>query len=156
MGGQKSHSSTHTEETELSKAQAELLKQREAQYQEYFFPQLLQGLQDVSKPTALTPYFQSGVQAVNQRAAQANQQFTQDMARRGLSGSGTESQGLAALANSKSSMLANAYYQAQQANQAQKNQMLQFALSMSPTPSNAAPLRTESHTDGSNWNITGF
>lgn len=154
MGGSnKSHSTSHTEETLLSREQADILKQREAQYQEYFFPKILQNLEEVSKPTAMTPYLQQGVQAVNQQASQANQQFAQDMARRGLSGSGTEAQGLAALASSKASMLANAYYQAQQANQAQKNQAMQFALSMSPTPTSAAPVGQSTSSTGRNWNI---
>ena len=154
-GGGRDFSYSQTTETALSKEQAAILKQREEQYQQYFFPELVKNLQDVSKETALTPTLQSNVQAVNQQAGSAKVQFTQDMAQRGLSGSGTEAQGLAALSNSKSNLLANAYYQAQQANQAQKNNALQLALAMSPTPTTASPLGQISYGTGktsqSNW-----
>lgn len=146
-GSQSSFS--QTTETQLSKEQAAILKQREEQYQQYFFPELVKNLQDVSKETALTPTLQSNVQAVNQQAGSAKVQFTQDMAKRGLSGSGTEAQGLAALSNSKSNLLANAYYQAQQANQAQKSNALQLALAASPTPTTASPLGQISYGQGS-------
>ena len=146
---QSSWSQSSTFDTALSKEQAAILKQREEQYQKYFFPELVKNLQDVSKETALTPTLQSNVQAVNQQAGSAKVQFTQDMAQRGLSGSGTEAQGLAALSNSKSNLLANAYYQAQQANQAQKNNALQLALAASPTPTTAAPLGQISQSSGS-------
>lgn len=146
---QSSWSQSSTFETALSKEQAAILKQREEQYQKYFFPELVKNLQEVSKETALTPTLQSNVQAVNQQAGSAKVQFTQDMAKRGLSGSGTETQGLAALSNSKSNLLANAYYQAQQANQAQKNNALQLALAASPTPTTAAPLGQTTQSSGS-------
>ena len=146
---QSSWSQSSTFDTALSKEQAAILKQREEQYQKYFFPELVKNLQEVSKETALTPTLQSNVQAVNQQAGSAKVQFTQDMAQRGLSGSGTEAQGLAALSNSKSNLLANAYYQAQQANQAQKNNALQLALAASPTPTTAAPLGQISQSSGS-------
>lgn len=146
--GKQSNYSTTTE-TQLSKEQAAILKQREEQYQKYFFPELVNSLQDASKETALTPTLQSNVQAVNQQAGSAKTQFTQDMAQRGLSGSGTEAQGLAALSNSKSNLLANAYYQAQQANQTQKNNVLQLALAASPTPTTASPLGQISYGSGS-------
>ncbi|WP_277201293.1 hypothetical protein [Victivallis vadensis] len=146
---QSSWSQSSTYETALSKEQAAILKQREEQYQQYFFPELVKNLQEVSKETALTPTLQSNVQAVNQQAGSAKVQFTQDMAKRGLSGSGTETQGLAALSNSKSNLLANAYYQAQQANQAQKNNALQLALAASPTPTTAAPLGQTTQSSGS-------
>lgn len=146
---QSSWSQSSTYETALSKEQAAILKQREEQYQKYFFPELVKNLQEVSKETALTPTLQSNVQAVNQQAGSAKVQFTQDMAKRGLSGSGTETQGLAALSNSKSNLLANAYYQAQQANQAQRNNALQLALAASPTPTTASPLGQISQSSGS-------
>lgn len=146
---QSSWSQSSTYETALSKEQAAILKQREEQYQKYFFPELVKNLQEVSKETALTPTLQSNVQAVNQQAGSAKVQFTQDMAKRGLSGSGTEAQGLAALSNSKSNLLANAYYQAQQANQAQRNNALQLALAASPTPTTASPLGQISQSSGS-------
>lgn len=146
---QRSWSQSSTFDTALSKEQAAILKQREEQYQKYFFPELVKNLQEVSKETALTPTLQSNVQAVNQQAGSAKVQFTQDMAKRGLSGSGTETQGLAALSNSKSNLLANAYYQAQQANQAQKNNALQLALAASPTPTTAAPLGQTTQSSGS-------
>lgn len=146
---QSSWSQSSTFDTALSKEQAAILKQREEQYQKYFFPELVKNLQEVSKETALTPTLQSNVQAVNQQAGSAKVQFTQDMAKRGLSGSGTETQGLAALSNSKSNLLANAYYQAQQANQAQKNNALQLALAASPTPTTAAPLGQTTQSSGS-------
>ena len=146
---QSSWSQSSTYETALSKEQAAILKQREEQYQKYFFPELVKNLQEVSKETAFTPTLQSNVQAVNQQAGSAKVQFTQDMAKRGLSGSGTEAQGLAALSNSKSNLLANAYYQAQQANQAQRNNALQLALAASPTPTTASPLGQISQSSGS-------
>lgn len=155
MGAQGNSSSgsqssfSQTTETQLSKEQAAILKQREEQYQKYFFPELVKNLQEVSKETALTPTLQSNVQVVNQQAGSAKVQFTQDMAKRGLSGSGTEAQGLAALSNSKSNLLANAYYQAQQANQAQKSNALQLALAASPTPTTASPLGQISYGSGS-------
>lgn len=147
-GYQTSSSSTH--ETKLSKQQAEILKQREAQYQQYFFPKLVEGLQQATNGTNESNLMQGQSRAIGQQTTGAKQQFSQSMAQRGLAGTGVEAQGLASISNTKSQLLADAYSNVQQANQDRALQYIQIATGMSPTPTTAAPLGQSSSSSGFN------
>lgn len=135
-----------TSESKLSKQQAEILKTHEAQYQQYFFPELLSGIKDASGGVNESSMMQGQARAINQQAGGAKQQFAQAMAQRGLSGTGVEAQGLSSIGNARGQALADAYYNVQQANQDQKMRYIQLGLGMSPTPTTAAPLNQSSET----------
>lgn len=152
-GGGTQSSSSSTTETKLSRAQADVLKTREAQYQQYFFPELLKGVQESASGANESSMMQGQARAINQQAGGAKQQFAQAMAQRGLSGSGVEAQGLSSIGNARGQMLADAYYNVQQANKDRGIQYTQLALNMSPTPTTAAPMGQHSSSSGSNWKV---
>lgn len=156
-GGSSGGSTTTQKETELSKQQAAILKQREAQYQKYIFPELLQELEESDQETVSLPQLRQQTQAVNRASQQAESSLSQDIAQRGLSGSGVEVQALGALQQGRTSALADAYYNAQQAQEQKKINLLQMGGAMSPTPTTAAPLSTVSEAEQeSQQGLLGF
>lgn len=148
-GGSDSGSSSSVQETKLSKEQAAILKKREDQYQEFFFPELINMLDDTKKNTLTSNLMTSQAKQINQQSKQSQNVFAKAMAQRGLTGSGVEAQGIAAMQSAKSNTLANAFAQAQQANLNQKNTAIQLGMGMSPKPTTAAPIGTQSSSDSS-------
>jgi hypothetical protein len=146
-GGGSSGTTTQTstqKETQLSIQQAEILKQREAQYQQYIFPELIKELEEVDLKTTDLPSQRAQTQAINRASEQAGSKLQSDIAQRGLSGSGVEVQALGALQSTRQSALSDAYYNAQQAQDQKKMQLLQMGGSFSPTPTTSAPLSNQS------------
>ncbi len=150
MGGSQKSSSSSSETT-LTRAQSELLKSREKQYQSYFFPELIGSLRDTQGDGHTSTLARKSVGDANKAFAGANQDFRTLMARRGLEGSGVEAAGLASLANAKSSALADSFMKARLANLQQKNSLLQMGGALAPTPTTAAPMASQSSSSG--WSI---
>lgn len=153
-GGGDQKSSSSTKETALSKEQAFIVKQRNEQYNELFYPELKNMLKDVQGNTMTTSSMASQAKNINQSSKSSKNVFVKAMAQRGIEGSGVEAQGLAAIEGAKVNSLSNAFYQAQQANTAQKNTVMQFGTGMSPKPTTAAPLASESSSTASNFNFS--
>ena len=142
MSGSKGSSSSG--ETSLSRAQAALLGAREKQYQSFFFPELIRELNDSNQRTNNTAFAREAVQSTNRAFQGANQQFQQQTAQRGLAGSGIEVQGLASLNSARARALGDAMMKAELAKQQKKSQLLQMGGSLSPQPTTAAPMSSES------------
>lgn len=140
MGGGGSQSSSGVQDTALSTQQAKILKQREEQYQEHFFPEMLNMLAESKDESTTGAMMAPQASAINQSANAAKREFSTAAAQRGISGSGVELQGLAGINNASRSMLADAYYQSKQAQIQQRNTIMQMAGAMSPTPTTAAPV----------------
>ena len=153
-GGGTQNSSSSTHETPLSREQAAILKKREEQYQEIFYPELKAMLKDVRGDTLTTSAMAAQTKGINQSSKSSKNVFAKAMAQRGISGSGVEAQGLAAIEGAKTNSLANAFYQAQQANTNQANTLMQLGMGMSPKPTTAAPLGSSSESSGSNFNFS--
>jgi hypothetical protein len=139
-GNQKSS----TSDTALSNEQAAILRQREQQYQKFFFPELMREMNDANNPAGNSMFAQQAVQSTNQAFQGANQQFQQQAAQRGLAGSGVEIQGLASLNSARARSIGDAMAQAEMARQQKKGQLLQMGGSLSPQPTTAAPLNQQS------------
>ena len=155
-GGQQSSQSSTQQESELAKEQSKILKQREAQYQQEIFPRFLEQLKALEGPTAQTNIFQQSAKGINTAFDASKSQFSGDMAKRGLSGSGVEGMGMASMLNAKSSALGNAYGQSAIQKQQQMMQALQMGGTLSPTPTQAAPVLTDSHGSSSGWNFSAL
>lgn len=153
MSGGASQSSSETKDTALSLAQTEILKKREAQYQEYFFPELINGIKDANNNTAKTAMMSQMSSQINQQSGQIKNSFAQSMAQRGLAGSGVEAQGLSSIERARGGMFSDAFFKAQLAQQEQKNNLLQMGGALSPRPTTAAPMGQESQSSG--WNAGG-
>ena len=139
-----SDSRSETKETQLSKQQASILKEREAQYQEHFFPEMIEELKAADAGTMESTYMQGQTKAINNSSAEAQSTFTNAMNQRELTGTGTEAQGIVALSSAKSSALADAYYKTKVQGKQDKLNVLQMGGAMSPTPTTAAPMGQES------------
>lgn len=140
MGGSfggESSGRTQTTETAISKQQASILQQRQAQYNAFFFPQLTSMLKEISTPGQASPTMQKAASDVNAAANTARGDFRASMAQRGLAGSGAAVLGEAQLQRARSSGLANAILQAREANAARRMQLIQMGGSMSPAPTTA-------------------
>lgn len=142
------------QETQLSKAQAAVVKARERDYRKIFFPEIVEELREADLATTDQPTLRRQVEATNRAAEQARGQFTSDIAQRGLEGSGAEVQGLAALSGARQSALSRDFFAAQEAAKGRKERILQLGAGVSPQPTTAAPLASggsasESRTPGS-------
>ncbi len=149
-----------TYESALSREQLGILKQREAQYQQMFFPELVSGIQQNSVGSQA---FNAGMQ---QRAGEVNAAFnasdrktSQQLAQQGLLGqsSGIQAAVQAASNRARSSALAQSYYdQLTSANQNKYN-FLALGTSMSPTPTSSADYhqttKSTGKSSGSGWGI---
>lgn len=156
--GSSSSSTSNTVESALSREQLGILKQRESQYQQMFFPELVSGIQENSVGSDT---FNAGMQ---QRSAEVNAAFNaserktnQNLAQQGLLGqsSGVQAAITAAGNRSRSSALAQSYYdQLTSANQNKYN-FLTLGTAMSPTPTSSADYHstTKSKSDASSWNL---
>jgi hypothetical protein len=148
-----SKSSGKEKESKLSLQQAEILKQRESQYQQFFFPELTKALQEASSQQTAVDALKPQVQGINTAYQTAQTQLGRDLARRGIADSGVAAQGAQYLQQARASSLAEAYGKAEEARKARQLQVLQMGGAMSPAPTSAAPtLSTQkSDTKGSHW-----
>jgi len=129
-------------ETALSKAQAGLLKQRQAQFNQYIFPEIVSELEKTE--TVDKAALRQGVQATNRAGEQAESQFTSAIAQRGLEGSGAEVQGLAAIGSARQSALSQDFFAAQQVAKQSKFGLLNLGAGLAPATTTAAPLASSS------------
>ena len=143
MGSRNSSSSSSrssTVETALSKKQAEILGNRESLFRNTMLPELKDMLAESKKPTIKSNIFAQHAATINNASLGASKSFSTQMARRGLSGSGVEAQGLAGLEHGRVSSLSSAYAKAAAAQQDQRNKVVTMGLNMSPRATTAAPM----------------
>lgn len=138
FGGTKGSSASQTTETAMSREQTAILKQRQDQFNQFFFPELVSELQATNVQGRTTVAAQQGARDVNRAAQSATRDFRQGMAQRGLANSGVATLGEAELGRARSSALADAMYRAREANTARRMQLIQMGGSMAPTPTSAA------------------
>ena len=143
MGG-KSSSKSRTTETRLSNIQADILKKREEQYQQFFFPELLADLEKTTGGIDSAFVAGQGVSLAKAQAA-ARTGFQRTLAQRGVHGGG----GVGLLARSRmrgdqAMQRAQFLSSAQQRNQQLRMGLFQLGLGKSPTPTQAAPMGTKS------------
>jgi hypothetical protein len=139
-GSSNSSSSGKSKETQLSLEQAAILKSRESQYQQFFFPEMVSELKKTNDPAEQLNSLQPQIKAINTGYLGAKSQLNADLQRRGIADSGIAVQGTTALQQARVSSLSEAYAKASAEQQAKKLQLLQMGGSMSPTPTSAAPL----------------
>jgi hypothetical protein len=143
MGAGASKTESSSRESALSKQQASIVAQREAQFQRFFFPELLSELQGAGGPGRVSQLAESGVGDVNRSFQSGQRQLDQSFAQRGLTGSGLEAQALTSLNRARSSSLSNVMHQARMAETQRRGQLLQMGGALAPTPTTAAPLLTD-------------
>jgi len=155
-GGSKQQSTTEQKETQLSIQQAEVVKQRQADYEEFFKPEILEELREADLATTDQPTLRRNVEATNLAADQAESKMTSSIAQRGLEGSGAEIQGLAALGGARQNALSRDFFAAQEAAKNRKDMILQMGAGLSPQPTTAAPLATASSSSGDSQGKTSL
>lgn len=161
-----SRSSSSTHESALSQEQLAILQRREQQYNDYFFPELISALEstDINSPVGAANMAQQG-NAINKSFGASENMINQNLAQQGLSGdaSGVQAALKASNARTRSSALADAYYNSLLSGQNQKANLLQLGLGMSPTPTSSAQYHQTSETasdsktksSGFQWNLSG-
>lgn len=164
-GKQSSYSFSQTLESGLSKEQLAILQQRQQQYNDYFLPQLVKGIEDSTPGSSLF------VQQMGNNAQQVNAAFdssqaatNQIIAQHKLAG-GMNGAAAAALKaqneRARASALANAYSSQLQTANADKQKFLQLGLGMSPQTTTAAPFHQQSTSQStgtqrsSGWQLAG-
>ena len=137
----KTISEGYTYSSELSQKQLKILKQREKQYQDFFFPELKNTLAENSAGSAqFNVQFGANAEKVNAAFDANKAKIQQNLAQQGMLGQANGVQAALTQANerARASALANAY--AEQLNAANANKMnaLQLGLAASPTPTTSA------------------
>lgn len=135
-------------ESQLSLEQAKILKNREVQYQEYFFPEIVNQLEEAKTATINNPAFNKTAKAVSAGAETAKGQLAESMARRGITDGGSAIAGELSIEQARGSALAEAYFNSQLSQKSQLNSILQMGGALSPTPTTAAPTGSESSSFG--------
>lgn len=156
MGGfTASGSESSTVDTKLSNMQADILAKREEQYQSFFFPELINSLEDASGDTMTSSLMAGNSAGINEQSNSAKRQLLLATGKRGISGSGAELSALAKIENATGSMLSDAYNKSKLAQINQKNNMLQLGNGMSPTPTTSAQMGQESDSWSAGGSIGG-
>lgn len=132
----------------LGRDQTRILRARESQYQRFFAPELFKQLNEAAQPGYSNPALRQQTGAINQAYIGAQRQFGQQMAQRGLVGSGAEASGLAAMGQARGSALADAYYRSEMDRKQQVGQLLQMGGSFSPSPTTAVPTLSSNGVSG--------
>lgn len=142
-GSSTSYSNSNTFSSAISQQQLAILKQREQQYQSYFFPEIVNGIKENSVGSST---FNAGVEtnanAVNSAFDSSMKSTNQSLAQQGLGGSGVGAALKAANERSRSSSLASAYMQQLSNANTNKVNYLQVAAAMSPTPTSDVAYQT--------------
>ena len=148
----KDTSRSWTSESGLSKEQLSILQQRQAQYNQYFFPALQQGLeQSTPGSSVFTQQMGNNAQQVNAAFDSSQMQTNQILAQHRLLGSangGTAAALKAQNERARASALANAYSSQVQNANADKQRFLQMGLGMSPQTTTAAPFHSQQEGQG--------
>ena len=153
-GSSGSMSSSAPVATRLSRIQADILEKREAQYQEYFFPELISQLEE-SKRAGDNALFAKTARGIESSSKTASAALSQSMAKRGIQNSGMAAAGELSIEQAKGASMAEAYFNSLLANKEKTMQLLQMGGSLSPTPTTAAPYGQDS--TGYGWGSTsGF
>ncbi len=154
MGGSnKSSGGSTTTETAISKQQAEILKNREALFQRFVWPELRRDLQTSGEQGQASPWQQQAAMGVNAGFRGAERQVQRGAAQRGLTGSGVEAGALSGLQSARTSALSDAMLKAQMAQKEERSKIMQMAGAFSPTPTQAVPMGSVLGQSSSGWNI---
>jgi len=135
MGGKKAAKPATQKETELSKQQGRILGQREQLFREQQLPLLLDLIQQTEGGGLSNIFAQQQVQDINQAFDVAGQRFEQDIARRGLRGSGVALPALAQLGAGRASAISQALNQARLQNFQRRLQTASLLGQFTPRPS---------------------
>jgi len=130
-----------TRDTALSKEQASILKGREAQYQQYFFPVLLDEIRQTEGTGRTAQLAQTGLANVNKAYQGAQRDVAKSLAQRELTG-GFQGTALAGLETARANAAAQTVNQAYNQNKQMRQGLLQVAMGASPQPTTAAPLHS--------------
>jgi predicted NBD/HSP70 family sugar kinase len=149
MGFGRESSSSRTTETRLSRAQADILRRREEQFQQMFFPEIAQQF------AATRPGDPANVRFLDQRAQQigqgfqsAQQSLNQTLAQRGIAGSGIGQQAQVGLAQAQGRSLADLATAGNRELFERQLKLSQLVQGMAPTPTQAAPMGTSQSSSG--------
>lgn len=156
-GHQSSAGTTTFVESALSKEQAKILKKHEEQYQQYFFPELKNQLEESKKGGEGNILFAKTAAGINDNAQTQQMKLADAMARRGIQDSGSALAGNMSIEQAKGAALANAYFNSQLQNKQKTMSILQMGMGMSPRPTTAAPVGQEGERAGNTHNASwGF
>ena len=158
MGGgyQTQESESRTKESALSLAQTEILRSRQAEFENWFLPELKSEIAatDVNSQQGQAKLALMG-NNINTAFNTAQKQTNQNLAQQGLLGTGG---GVAAALQAKnnrarSSALAQAYYNTLGDSQSAKQNLLQIGASLMPSTTTSAQYHQSSSSSGSSWNF---
>ena len=141
-------SSGSAKESSLAKTQGRILTQRESQFQQYFFPEIVAELEATKGNVRLGQNFQQAASVTNKGFNAAQTGMDRSFAQRGLRGTGIEAQGQMGLQAARGSALSNAFQRAQQATAQQRSQLFQIGGGFAPTPTTAAPTLAQNSSKG--------
>lgn len=155
-GGSTQKSESSTKESALSLAQTEILRSRQAEFENWFLPELKSSMAetDVNSPQSQAKMALMG-NNINASFDTAQKQTNQTLAQQGLLGTGG---GVAAALQAKnnrarSSALAQAYYNTLADNQSAKQNLLQVGASLMPSTTTSAQYHQTSQSSGTQWNF---
>jgi hypothetical protein len=137
-----------TSDTKLSAEQAKILKNREAMYQQYFFPAMLDELRSTEGPGQTARLAQSGLANVNKAYQGAERDVSRSLAQRELTG-GFQGTALAGLQTARAEAVAGTVNDAYLQNKQLRHGLIGMALQASPQPTTAAPLHQKQRSKGS-------
>jgi hypothetical protein len=134
---------TRTKETDLAKAQAQILQSREEFANQFFFPQLKADLATNQVGLLSPKYTDMAIGAVSPEIKAGTDQGLRSLAMRGATG-GVQAAGLASLDVAKQMQFGQARLAGEQMAQQVRGNTLSTLASLTPSPTTAAPYVTES------------
>jgi hypothetical protein len=142
-----------TSESSLTIQQGEILRQREKQYQEYFFPEL-QSMMNESKSNA-TAMAQRSIMTpqVNQAYEAGMQQVNKAMAQRGLIGSGIDTMANIDMGRRRAMDLNTLSQQAALTNDQKRMNLIQLGVGLAPQTTTATPMEQKNSSFGASMTI---
>lgn len=149
-GGEKSSSHSSTSESALSQEQLKILRTREQQYNDWFFPELKKATAETDLNSSVgAARFSQMTGDINKSFASSEKQLTQGLSQQGMLGgpSGVQAALRAKNQRARASALATAYYDTLQDQQGKKANLLQLGASMMPTPTTSAQYHQNSSSD---------
>lgn len=155
-GAQETNSKSSTHESALSLAQTEILRSRQAEFENWFLPELKSSIAEtnIGSDQSKAKMALMG-NNINTSFDTAQKQTNQTLAQQGLLGTGG---GVAAALQAqnnraRSSALAQAYYNTLADNQSAKQNLLQVGASLMPSPTTSAQYHQTTQSSGSQWNF---
>lgn len=144
-------SQSGTRASELSEAQLGILKNREDQYNNFFFPELQKSIQEQTPgSSSFNGAMEQNASTINSGFDAAQKSTEQQLAQQGLSGSRTGVGAALKAANNRarSSSLAQAYFNQLSQSQQNKASLLQTMGALMPSPTNSAEYYQSSESHG--------